>query len=197
MAPVSQAPRRYFVELNGAMLLFFAALYGAVWAHRHAEFAPALIVALPLLPIVPILLVALSIFRFFQRVDEFHKRRLLEMMAIGSGVTGVFAVCWIFVEAVGAPHLSILWAWPVMGASWLVTAAIRGWHDKATEGNLREALRNWGVTIALMAVAAGAYVLAAPHLGWPTNWGADALVATGVIIIRAGFKLFSKKSTAC
>ncbi len=198
MPPVSQAPRRYFVELMSTMLLYFAALAASVYGANHHTLEPVLRDALVLSPIAPILLVALVILRLYRRVDEFQKRRLLEMIAIGAAFTGIFGASWPFAQGLGAPPLSIVWAWPLMGAGWVVMSTIRGWRDRASEGRLGRALLWWAMTVALMIVfGTVAYIVATPRLGWPANWGVTLLVGVLPVLIRAGIASFSKNPEPC
>ncbi len=198
MPPVSQAPRRYFVELMSTMLLYFAALAASVYGSNHHALEPVLRDALVLSPIAPILLVALVILRLYRRVDEFQKRRLLEMIAIGAALTGIVGASWPFAQGLGAPPISIVWAWPVMGAGWIVTSTIRGCRDKASEGRLGRTLLSWAMTVALMiALGTVAYIVATPRLGWPANWGVTLLVGVLPVIIRGGIASFSKNSETC
>lgn len=192
MTPVARAPRRYFIELMGAMALYFVFLWVHEYALRHTELAPAVRTTLALSPALPIVFVALAIFRFFQRVDEFHKRRMLEMMAVGAGITGVFAVCWGFAEDIGAPHLSLIWCWPVMAVSWVVIGAVRGIGDKLSEGKLLKALWFWTLTVWLAVGIALVYGYFARDLGWPHAWPVLLLVGTGVFVTRVGIQIFSK-----
>ncbi|MDE1938013.1 MAG: hypothetical protein KGI68_03240 [Alphaproteobacteria bacterium] len=198
MPPVSQAPRRYFVELMGAIPLYAAAIFASGYGANQHTLEPVLRDALVLSPVAPILLVALVIFRLYRRVDEFQKRRQLEMIAIGAAVVGIIGASWHFAQEVGAPPLSIVWAWPVMAAGWLVTSAIRGWRDKASEGRLGRALLWWAVNVALMiAFGTVAYIVATPRLGWPANWGVTLLVGMLPVVIRVGIASFSKNPETC
>ena len=198
MPPVSQAPRRYFVELMCAMLLYFAAVFASAYGANHHFLQPALRDALVLSPVAPILLVALVILRLYRRVDEFQKRRQLEMIAIGAAVVGIIGASWPFAQELGAPHLSIVWAWPVMGAGWIVTSSIRGLRDKASEGKLAWTLFSWTKTVALMvALGTVAYIAATPRLGWPANWGVTVIVGVLPVLIRAGIASFSKNPETC
>jgi hypothetical protein len=196
MPPVAQAPRRYIIEFGAAMLLYVVAVKGRVYAlHYFAE--PALRDAILLSPIVPILLGAWAVVRFYRRVDEFHKLRLLETLAISAGVTAVFAICWEFLEDVGAPHLQVIWAWGVMGLSWLVVTAVFGWRDKVSEGKLARSLLYWAATLAIVALVTGAYAAAAFAFGLPHSRGALTLVAIGILFIRVVLVVFSKKHAQC
>ena len=196
MAPVSQAPRRYFIEFNVAMLLYAGAVVGRQFA-LHAVSAPALKTLILLSPIPPVLLAVLAVVRFYRRIDELQKRRLLESLAVSAGVTGVFAICWGFLTDVGAPPLSIGYAWGVMGLSWLITAAAFGWRDSVSEGRLGKVFRNLAVTIALVAVVTAAYAFAAIEFGLPHSARLLVLLATVVFLSRVGFSLFSKSSPSC
>ena len=63
MAPIARVLRRYFVEFNGAILLFIAAVLGREYALRSVS-EPTLRTLILVSPILPILLAALAVVRF-------------------------------------------------------------------------------------------------------------------------------------
>jgi len=197
MSPVAKAPRRYFIELNGSMLLYVGAVFVHVYALNHHELAPGWRDALLVSPIPPIVLAFVAVWRFYRRIDEFQKLRLLETLAISGGVAAVFSISWEFLEDVGAPHLNLIWAWAVMGGSWIAVSVIYGWRDKAADGKLGGALMFWGTTFALVAVVTAGYAFAASKMGLPDSWGVLTLVATAVLLVRMAFTVFSKGATTC
>ena len=86
MAPIAQAPRRYFIEFNGAILLYLAAVLGRVYAIRYVD-EPTLRTLIILSPIVPVFLAAFAALRFYRRIDEYHRLQILESLAIAAGAT--------------------------------------------------------------------------------------------------------------
>ncbi|MBU6299467.1 MAG: hypothetical protein KJS68_14620, partial [Alphaproteobacteria bacterium] len=93
MTPVANAPRRYFIELMLAMALYAAALFVRHgWFHHTGD--PELRLVIMLLPILPVFLAALAIYRFYYRMDEMHRLQTLESLAFSAGVTALFAISW-------------------------------------------------------------------------------------------------------
>ena len=196
MAPISQAPRRYFIEFNAAMLLFIAAVVGRKYA-LHEVGEPVLRTLILLSPIVPVLLAAFAVVRFYRRIDEYHRMQLLEALAVSAGVTAVVAVSWGFLEDVGFPHLQIFYAWMVMALTWAVVAIYLGWKDKLSEGRAGAALKSVAATLIYVAVGTGVFALIGYATGFPTPWYELALVATVLFIARMGYFIFSKQFAKC
>jgi hypothetical protein len=67
------------MELSAAMLLFMACLYGAREFHVDD---PVLMTALRLSPVIPILLAALAVGRFYRKMDEYHRRQLRHLVTV-------------------------------------------------------------------------------------------------------------------
>lgn len=196
MAPISQAPRRYFIELNAALLLYIAAVVGRVYAVHHVG-DPTLKTLILVSPILPAMLAALAVVRFYRRMDEYHRLQLLESLAISAGVTAVVSVSWGFLEDVGFPHLQIFYAWMMMALTWAVTALYFGWRDKVSEGKAFGALKSVTTTLIYVAVGTAVFALITDWMGLPSPWYGLALVASVLFIARMGFFIFSKKSSAC
>jgi len=196
MTPISQAPRRYFIEFNGAILLFAATVLGRKYA-AHEVGEPVLRTLILLSPIVPVVLAAFAVVRFYRRIDEYHRMQLLEALAVSAGVTAVVAVSWGFLEDVGFPHLQIFYAWMVMALTWAVVAIYLGWKDKLSEGRAGAALKSVAATLIYVAVGTGVFALIGYVAGFPTPWYELALLATVLFITRMGYFIFSKKSAKC
>jgi hypothetical protein len=196
MGPVSQTPRRYFIEFNAAMLLYIAAVVGRKFAIYYVG-DPTLKTLILISPIVPIMLIAFAVVRFYRRIDEYHRLQILESLAISAGVTAVVTISWIFLEDVGFPHLSIFYALTVMAASWWIASLYFGWKDKVSEGKAFSTLKSVAATLFLVGVATAVYALIANQTGLPWSWPVLLLIATFVFLVRAGFFIFSKKSASC
>lgn len=196
MAPVSQAPRRYFIEFNAAMLLYIAAVVGRKFAIHHVD-DPTLKTLILISPIVPVVLIALAVVRFYRRMDEYHRLQLLEALAVSAGVTAVVSASWGFLEDVGFPHLQIFHALMVMMLTWGAVALYLGWKDKVSEGRAMSALKSVAATLTYVAVGTGVFALIGYAADFPTPWYELALLATVLFIARMGFFIFSKKSASC
>lgn len=117
--------RRYLIELFGAIgvhsvLLALAVVYGK---DLPAGAARTLVLSSP---IIGIALAVWAIVRQMGRVDEFVRKINLENIAIAAAVTAALALSYGYLELAGFPRVSMFAVWPVMGASWLATAALRG-----------------------------------------------------------------------
>jgi len=196
MPPVKQAPRRYFIEFNGAMLLYLAAVLGRVYAAPLVS-DPTLKTLVILSPILPVFLAAFAALRFYRGIDEYHRLQILESLAIAAGAAGVITISWSFLEDVGFPPLPISYAWPVIAAVWGIMALYFGWKDKVSEGRAWQTLKSVAATLIYVAVGTATYALIASWAGWWTHWATLALVATVLFIGRMGFFIFAKKSASC
>ena len=196
MPPVKQAPRRYFIEFNGAMLLYLAAVLGRVYAAPLVS-DPTLKTLIILSPILPVFLAAFAALRFYRGIDEYHRLQILESLAIAAGTAGVITISWSFLEDVGFPHLSISYAWPIIAAVWGIVALYFGWKDKVSEGRPWQTLKSVAVTLIYVAVGTAVYAQVASWVGWMTHWAILALVATVLFIGRMGFFIFAKTSKSC
>lgn len=196
MPPVSQAPKRYFVELGAALLLYGTALYSRKFllAATSDAFLRSLIL---LSPIVPILLAAVAIYRFYHRMDEYARLRLLESLAFSAGGTGVFVVSWGFLQGVGFPGLPLYAAWLVMGVLWGLSAAYFAWRDAASEHKTGKLIRSVLVTVLIVVAGTALYGGIASLAGWYVPAGILVLVGTGVFLVTIAIRTFSQKSTSC
>jgi hypothetical protein len=192
MSAIWKAPRRYFIEFNSAMVLYLVTVIGREHAFEVAAGSPALKTLILISPILPVLLAAVAVVRFYRRIDEYHRLQMLESLAIAAGATGVIATSWTFLEDVGLPHLALFWAWPIIGAVWAIVAMWLGWKDKGSEGAAWRTLRS--VAAMLTYVAVGTAIAAGIGLAFaaPLAWYWLALVASVLFIARMGFFIFSK-----
>lgn len=191
MFPVKQAPRRYFVEMVGGAVLLVPAM---MWRHGFIHAAPSgWRTLMLLLPMLPVGLMALAIWRFWRRTDEMQRRVMLEDMTVGAALMALVTIALNLAAPAGAPHLDIGWAWPIMGLGWGLATIAR---------SVPNAVRDMGgakvATIVLQVVAAAflptlAYALAAPHLGWPHGWRLLSLVATAGFLAHQGWLIFGTR----
>ncbi len=122
-APVKNAGRTYLIEFSAIMALYVLAILVRPWLLDHAASAD-LALAAKLLPIVPVWLMLVAVWRHYLRIDEFERLKFLETVAISFGVGACAIVSYAFLEDAGLPQLAITWAWPTLAASWGLTSAI-------------------------------------------------------------------------
>jgi len=193
MPPVSQAPRRYFIEFNAAMLLYAAAVVGRKFILPGIG-DPLLRDLILGSPILPICLMALAVLRFYRRMDEYHRLQLLEALAFSAGVTAVVSASWMFLEEAGFPHLQMFHAMMVMMLSWAAAALYLGWKDKLSEGHAGRAIRSVCLTLAYVAAGTATFAVVGMAAGFATPWWELALIATALFIARMGVFIFRSKS---
>jgi hypothetical protein len=194
MSPVAKAPRRYFIEFNLAMLAYVGAVLGrkSVLHGVSDPLARDLIMASPVLPII---LAAWAVFRFYQRMDEYHKRQLLEALSFSAAVTAVLSASWGFLEDIGWPHLELFHAMMVMMLCWGVAALFNSFKEMLFAGRGWAAFKKVCATLALVAAGTAIFAVIGRAAGFATPWGVLLLVATALFIARMGFTIFSKSSS--
>ncbi len=121
--PVKYAGRSYIAELCVTMALYVVVLLGRPWTIDHLS-NPALITAVKLAPVLPIWLTFYVIMRYYRRIDEFEKLKLLKTMSLAFGISSCLIVSYSFLEDAGLPPLAITWGWPTIAVSWILTSAI-------------------------------------------------------------------------
>jgi O-antigen/teichoic acid export membrane protein len=118
-----KSARRYLGDLAGAMLLYAGVLASSIWwVNANPEATARWIVGL--LPMGPVLLVALAILRFFQRMDELARRQLTEALAFAFASSALFVLSLGFLQVAGLPRLSVWWIWVGMVVLWIVGAMV-------------------------------------------------------------------------
>jgi len=122
---VKQAPRIYLIEFTVVTVLYVGAVLLRPWLVVHAG-SQELVLAAKVVPAVPVWLMLVVAWRQYARIDEYARKRLLETLSISFGIASCAMVTYAFLMDAGLPKLSITWAWPTLGASWLLTAGIRG-----------------------------------------------------------------------
>jgi hypothetical protein len=194
MAPVLQAPRRYFIEFNVAMVLYAVVLVGRKFILPGVA-DPLLRDLILVSPVLPILLLALAVVRFYRRMDEYHKLQLLEALTFSAGVTVVVSASWSFLEDAGLPHLQMFHAMLVMMLSWAVAALYLGWNDKVSEGRGLQALRSVFRTLLYVAIGTAVFAVVGRAAGFAIPWWELALIATLLFIARMETFIFSKSKS--
>ncbi|MGA7711185.1 MAG: hypothetical protein WCA81_04735 [Rhizomicrobium sp.] len=190
MFPVSQAPRRYTIELSAVMLLYMATLFGRVYALKQIG-DPALATIVKLSPIVPVCLAALAIYRFYRSVDEYQRLRLLKMFAVSAGLTLVVIISWSFAEDVGAPPLSAYGVLGIMSGIYIVTALLwRADNMMDRSGPLKQL----AIAVVVGGAIATAYRFGAEAESWPII-PFVLLVPTLAFVIFLGLRMSGGKAS--
>ena len=193
MVSVKQAPTRYFVELITSVLLYLGSLHlRDGFAHSHPDPSPLKTLIL-LSPILPSVLIAVAILRFYHRMDEMQRRHMLESVGIGALVCGLGSIALSFSHGAGLPRTDIIWAWPLMGTGWLLATAWRGLNGSIIESGVAATLYKAAGIAAFVLLPTLAYAMAAPSLGWPHRRVSVVLFATLMIVIQAGWAIFRRE----
>ena len=122
-APVKNAGRSYLIEFCLVLGLYVLAVLARPWLIEHAP-DDTWVIAAKLVPIIPIWLMLVAVWRHYLRIDEFERLKFLETVAIAFGIGSCAIVSYAFLEDAGLPQLAITWAWPTLAASWGLTSAI-------------------------------------------------------------------------
>ncbi|KPD27228.1 hypothetical protein ABZR71_25480 [Pseudomonas paraeruginosa] len=111
--------KRFFLELLLALAAYAAAvlLSGQFLAGLEAGAGRVL---LALLPVPPMIAMALVVIRQLRRLDEMGRRIHLEALALAFVCTALLTFAYGFLETIGFPKLSMFFVWPLMGATWAI-----------------------------------------------------------------------------
>jgi hypothetical protein len=122
-APVKFAGRNYIVECAVVMGLYVLAIWLRPWLTAHAP-DHSLAFAATVLPAVPVWLMLVVVWRYYLRIDELERHKVLLTLAISFGISSCLIVTYALLMDAGLPPLAITWAWPTLAASWAITTAI-------------------------------------------------------------------------
>ena len=104
----------YLGELLGSLFLYLLAQFSSIAvAHAMPEGIERTLVLFS--PLVPFLLMIGVVARYFGRVDEYMRLKILENWGMTAAITGVLTFTYGFCENVGFPRLSMCMIMPVMG----------------------------------------------------------------------------------
>jgi len=117
---MEHAPRRYFLELPAALLLYSLLLVGSLTGLRTLHSEGILAWVLALLPTIGIAACAWVILRQLRRLDELQRRVQLEALGLSFAGTAFGSLAWGFAENAGAPALPTFAIWPVMAVLWVI-----------------------------------------------------------------------------
>ena len=81
-------------------------------------------IALALLPVIPMIAMAVSIIRRLNAMDEMGRKIQLEALAVAFACTALTTFSYGFLETAGFPRMSAFMVWPIMGGVWCVATII-------------------------------------------------------------------------
>ena len=107
------------------MLLYVLCMGAAAWTLQAVEVRGAWMVAVGLLPTLPLLMMMHGYLRMVRHQDELYRRVQLEAIAIAAGITLVFCFTAWFLETFGAmPHVNVQWAGILLFFSYAASSGI-------------------------------------------------------------------------
>jgi hypothetical protein len=124
-----EAAKLYRRELFGAMIVYMAILFSAMYVGKRMDEGLARTLVL-VSPMIGFMLAVWAIARHLRRIDEYMRMLVLEGLAIAAGVTAGLSFTYGFLEGAGYPKLSMFSVWPVMGAVWGVVCMVRYYRDR-------------------------------------------------------------------
>ncbi|WP_426221645.1 hypothetical protein [Pseudomonas sp. DWRC2-2] len=81
-------------------------------------------IALALLPVIPMIAMAIAIIRRLNAMDEMGRKIQLDALAVAFVCTALTTFSYGFLETAGFPRLSAFMVWPIMGGVWCVATII-------------------------------------------------------------------------
>jgi hypothetical protein len=187
MAYLKTAPKRYFIEVMTALVLFFAAGWLRAYAPQHTT-DPTLLLATKLLPIVLVLFIAIAGWRRYRSLDEFQRQTMLKTSAAAGALSLLILMLFPFLMQLGLPPLPQHFplAVLVLCFSYMLCGLAMTFMTQRAEKGMRAALLfiapvlaafllpllYWGLTL----------VLPLPHITWR-----GGLFFIAAVLIALGF----------
>ncbi|AJO79583.1 hypothetical protein [Pseudomonas sp. MRSN 12121] len=115
--------KRYLVELTLTLLVYIATLLLSMYLIPGMDSSAGRI-AVSLIPVIPLIVMALVVIRQLRRLDELSQRIQLNALGIAFVCTALITFSYGFLEIAGLPRLSMFAVWPIMGSVWLVATLL-------------------------------------------------------------------------
>lgn len=193
MGYVKDGIKRYRLEVVTAIVLFFI----AGWLRRtagHFTTSPALLLAVKLLPLLPILLIGAAVWRFYRNSDELQRQTTLKMAGATGLLSLVVLMAWAVLQSVGLPPLTAETAILVICACCLLCGVVIKFLEGRVEGGLKQAFLRMIPVLSLAVLLLGLYAvlrLALPVHSASYLW--SVLWMGGGIIIMAIYWLLKHR----
>jgi hypothetical protein len=147
------APKRYFLEVMAALALMLAIVMLRQFL-LHSTSAPALILAARLLPILPVLIIGIAVYRLYRSRDEFQQQVMLKSTAAAGLLAMLIFMAYAPLNALGLPPFSRQIGLFILGASYILCGTVFAFlHERAISGT-RQAFRWLAPVTALLLPAA-------------------------------------------
>lgn len=184
MGYLKNGEKRLYLEAMAAMALFFA----AGWLRRTTIPSltdPALLLSVKFLPLLPILLIGIAVWRFYRRSDELERLTILKTAAVASLLSIIVFIGWSVLQPVGLPLLTGQTAVLILCGCYAVSgASIKFLEGRADAGTKQAFIRL--APLLFMLVFALALVLTLnrllPAQSMPTLRGVVGLGAMAVML---------------
>lgn len=121
--------RAYQRDLWLSMLIYAALLFASIHFGRPMA-AGVLRTAILLTPMAGFCLMIWALARHLSRIDEYRRAFMLESFAIAAAITAGLSFTYGFLETAGFPKVSMFNVWIVMGVSFGLVGAVRGWLNR-------------------------------------------------------------------
>jgi hypothetical protein len=132
------AGRRYLKRFVPTMAAYVVVLFACVWAIKHLHPMGAALVALSVLPALPVIAVIVVMGLYLvEETDEFLRQRIASCMLFGTGVLLAAVTVYGFLTNGGAvqpdPDIGI-WGFPIWCGSWGVAQCVMNLRDRMAGG---------------------------------------------------------------
>lgn len=121
--------KKYLIELGLALGLYMVTLVTSIHFAKDME-AGALRTLIVLTPTLPGLGALFAITRAVNRMDDYGRMRMLEVMALSGGITAFLAFSYGFLEGMGYPKQSGFTFYAVFMLGWFVIGLIRKFLER-------------------------------------------------------------------
>ena len=116
---------RFRTQFVLAMVAYIVLLFAVMPVLDHAGLPRALRAAVALVPMVPLIFVALACVGAVRELDELQRRIQFEGLAFAFALTALLTFSYGFLQVgAGLPAANLFCVWPVMATLWVIGLAI-------------------------------------------------------------------------
>jgi hypothetical protein len=126
-----QAQRHHRLRVFVAMSLYVVLLFCSIHFIKQQHPTGPLLVALALLPTVPVVWVMWSLYVYLTQADELQRRVHLTSLSMAAGVTAFLTLTYGFLEDfAGFPHIPAWWTFVIIDLVWGATSCLLWYRYK-------------------------------------------------------------------
>jgi hypothetical protein len=189
MGYIKTAQRRYLLEIMAAGALLLAAGWLKTFAIRHTA-DPVLLLAVKLLQLLPILLIALAVWRYYRNRDELQRQTMLKTSAAAGLLSLIVFMSYPTLSTLGLPPLSPKAIVFLLSGSYILCGAVISFLGFTAESGPKQAVvRMLPLLFMLVLLLALYLVLPAPSM--PLLRGLIWLA--GVAVVFGIYRLLSQR----